>query len=51
MFEFIKGNYLQLALLVLLMAISVYAMVIGEMNMVNAILMAVLAGLDIKSMK
>lgn len=49
MLNFIKENYLQLVLLVLLFTITVYGMVKGEMNMINSILLAVLTGLNINS--
>lgn len=49
--KFLQENYLQIALLILLIGITSYAMATKQLNMVNSILMAVLTGLNLKDIK
>jgi len=47
--KFLQDNLIQLVLLFLLIAITGYAMATKQLDMINTILVAVLAVLDVKS--
>jgi len=47
--KFLQDNLIQIVILFLLVAITGYAMVTKQLDMVNMILVAILAVLDVKS--
>jgi len=51
MIKFIQENYLQVALIILLIGITVYSIVTDNSTMVDKILMAVFAGLNLNQLK
>ena len=51
MIKFIQENYLQVSLLIILIGITIYGIVTDNMTMLDKILMAVFAGLNLNQLK
>ena len=49
--KFIQENYLQLALLLMLVIITIYGIAFNNSTMIDKILMAVFAGLNLNQIK